>query len=118
MNRHSWLNELKRRGREVKREERYEAEQDNIELDAAHAIAHREEKNELMKIVSALGDACKKILLMFYYDNLSMKEILDNTEFENEQVVRNKKYKCLKQLGEMINKDPLLMNTFKNALHG
>jgi RNA polymerase sigma factor (sigma-70 family) len=118
MNRHSWLNELKRRGREEKREERYETGKDNIELDAAHAMAQREEKKELMKIVSMLGEACRKILLMFYYDNLSMKEILDNTSFENEQVVRNKKYKCLKQLEQMINKDPLLMNSFKNALHG
>ena len=118
MNKHSWLNELKRRSRAEKREMNYEKGQENIELDAAHFIAGREAKNELMAIVTRLGDTCKKILLMFYYDNLSMKEILDNTDFENEQVVRNKKYKCLKQLEQMINHDPLLMNTFKNALNG
>jgi RNA polymerase sigma factor (sigma-70 family) len=118
MNKHSWLNELKRRGRAEKREMNYEKGQEKIEMDAAHFMAGREAKNELMTIVTRLGEACKKILLMFYYDNLSMKEILDNTDFENEQVVRNKKYKCLKQLEQMINNDPSLMNTLKNSLHG
>jgi RNA polymerase sigma factor (sigma-70 family) len=118
MNKHSWLNELKRRGRAGKREMNYDKAQESVEMDAAHFIAGREAKNELMAIVTRLGEACKKILLMFYYDNLSMKEILDSTDFENEQVVRNKKYKCLKQLEQMMNHDPSLMNIFKNALHG
>jgi DNA-directed RNA polymerase specialized sigma subunit len=71
-----------------------------------------------MNIVDELGEMCKKILLMFYYENLSMKEILTNLEYENEQVVRNKKYKCLKQLEQMIEINPSLKKTLKNLLHG
>ena len=55
---------------------------------------------------------------MFYYEDLSMKDILDRLEYENEQVVRNKKYKCLKQLEKMISDNPALKHTLKNLLNG
>ena len=118
LNRHIWLNELKRSGRALAREEKYENEQDRIEPDTSHLIADREGKEEVIKLVEELGETCRKILLLFYYENFSMKEILEATEYENEQVVRNKKYKCLKQLEQMINENPVLMQTLKNLLHG
>jgi RNA polymerase sigma factor (sigma-70 family) len=118
MTRHTWLNELKKRGRSDARELKYEKMKDNEEMDVSHLIAEREAKKQVMDIVSQLGDTCKKILVMFYYENLSMKEILANLEYENEQVVRNKKYKCLKQLEQMITSDPSLTQTLKNILHG
>lgn len=118
LNRYTWLNELKRRGRALAREEKYEKGQVQIEMDAGHTIADREGKAEVLKVVAELGDTCKKILLLFYYENLSMKEILDQTDYESEQVVRNKKYKCLKQLEQMVNANPALRETLKNLIHG
>jgi len=44
--------------------------------------------------------------MLFYYENLSMKEILNYLPYENEQVVRNKKYKCLQQLTEIMKNHP------------
>ncbi len=117
LNRHAWLNELKRRGRALAREEKYEKEQDRTTPDTSHLMANREEKAELIRIVGELGETCKKILMLFYYESLSMKEILEATDYENEQVVRNKKYKCLKQLEKMINDNPALMENLKNLLH-
>ncbi len=118
LNRHTWLNELKRRGRSLAREEKYERGQDRVELDTSHHIADREGKAEVVRLVGELGESCQKILLLFYYENLSMREILEATEYENEQVVRNKKYKCLKQLEQMVNANPALKQTLKNLLHG
>ncbi|MGQ0740599.1 MAG: RNA polymerase sigma factor [Bacteroidota bacterium] len=118
MNRHTWLNELKRRGRAMAREEKYEKGQERMEADSSHLIADREEKATIAALVAALGETCRKILLLFYYENLSMKEILEATDYENEQVVRNKKYKCLKQLEQMLNGKPHLKQTLKNLLHG
>lgn len=118
MNRHTWLNELKRRGRALAREEKYEKGQERVEMDAGHQVADREEKAVIASLVAALGDTCKKILTLFYYENLSMKEILDATDYENEQVVRNKKYKCLKQLEQMLNEKPHLKQALKNLMHG
>lgn len=118
LNRHSWLNELKRRGRALAREEKYEKGQDRVELDTGHLIADREGRAEVARLVGELGESCRTILLLFYYENRSMREILAATEFENEQVVRNKKYKCLKQLEQMLNANPALKHTLKNLLHG
>ena len=47
-----------------------------------------------------------------------MKKILETMHYENEQVLRNKKYKCLKQLEHMLEENPALKNTLKNLLHG
>lgn len=118
MTRNTWLNELKRRGRSELRELKYEKAKDREEMDISHTIAGREAKLEVLSLVEQLGEGCKKILLLFYYENLSMKEILENTDYENEQVVRNKKYKCLKQLEQMISANPALKQNMKNLLHG
>jgi len=37
-------------------------------------------------------------------------------DYQNEQVLRNKKYKCLKSLEQMLTADPELAQRFKNAL--
>ena len=118
LNRYTWLNELKRRGRAMVREEKYERGQEKVELDTSAIIADREGKAEVVRLVGELGETCRKILLLFYYENLSMKEILETMHYENEQVVRNKKYKCLKQLEQMVNADPALKQTLKNLLNG
>lgn len=118
LNRHIWLNELKKRGRALKREEKYQAGQEAEEKDVTGQITDREERKQILLLVGQLGETCKKILLSFYYDNLSMKEILDKLHYENEQVVRNKKYKCLKQLEQLIAANPSIQQNLKNLLNG
>ncbi len=118
LNRHAWLNELKKRGRTLKREEKYQRGQELTGPDTAGIITDREERIQVMHLIDKLGETCKKILVLFYYDNLSIKQILDSLHYENEQVVRNKKSKCLKQLEQMIGEKPGLKQTLKNLLHG
>jgi RNA polymerase sigma factor (sigma-70 family) len=117
MNRFTWLNELKKRGRSSERELKFKKEQDKDIRDVSSFIIEREMKDSIMKLVDSLGEMCKKILLMFYYENLSMKEMLGNLDYENEQVVRNKKYKCLKQMEKMLAENPSLKQTLKNLIH-
>ena len=118
MNRHFWLNELKRRGRAMAREEKYEKMQDRVMEDPGTLMAGRESGKEIMALVDRLGESCKKILLMFYFEESSMRQILEQMHYENEQVVRNKKYKCIKQLEKLINSDPPLKQALKNILNG
>lgn len=118
LNRHTWLNELKRRGRALAREERYDQAQEQVGLDTGELIADREGKTAIIQLIGELGETCRKILLLFYYEDLSMREILETMHYENEQVVRNKKYKCLKQLEQMLHANPALKQTLKNLLHG
>ena len=84
-----------------------------MDIDVSHLIVNREMKSQLMQVVDKLGETCKKILLAFYFDNLAMKEILQTLNYENDQVVRNKKYKCLKQLEQMITTAPNLAKNLK-----
>lgn len=118
LNRYTWLNELKKRGSTQAREEKYESQQDRVQMDTSHLIADRESKAMIRQLVDRLGETCRKILALFYFENLSMKDILLTTDYENEQVLRNKKYKCIKQLSQVINENPSLKQTLKSMVHG
>ncbi|MGB8194838.1 MAG: sigma-70 family RNA polymerase sigma factor [Chitinophagaceae bacterium] len=54
------------------------------------------------KHFAALGDNCKKVLTMFYYDNESMKQIADQMNW-TEATAKNNKYRCIQKLKELIN---------------
>lgn len=118
LNRNIWLNELKRRGRAQAREERYEKQNEGQELTIDLAMELQQTRGNLMKTLEALGDNCKKILLLFYFENQSMKEILTQLPYENEQVVRNKKSKCLKKLEGLVKDNKMLYQQLKQFLHG
>ncbi|MCO4292603.1 RNA polymerase sigma factor [Solitalea sp. MAHUQ-68] len=119
MTRNLWLNELKKRGRSLLRETVYSNDLEMTNPDFSYAIATREAKEQVYAIMDLLGQTCKKILILFYYDQLPMKEIIEKVNYENEQVLRNKKHKCMKQLSELVNKDENTKLIFKNLLrHG
>ncbi len=116
LTRNVWLNELKKRGRSKLRDEKFDKKQPVTGADVSHFMMQREMKITLMQLVENLGEACRKILLAFYFDNLPMKDVLLVTAYDNEQVVRNKKYKCLKQLEQMITGNPELAKNLKSLL--
>jgi RNA polymerase sigma factor (sigma-70 family) len=101
-----WMNELRKRERAGYREKQFENNRDQKETDVSLHISDLEKKRQLRDLVYKLGEPCRKILILFYYENLSMKEIVDYLPYENEQVVRNKKYKCLQQLTGLIKDNP------------
>jgi len=118
INRNLWLNELKKRGRSQVRELKYEQKKEEAEPGADLAIESKETSARLMTAIGELGDTCKKILVLFYFESRSMKEILSALSYENEQVVRNKKYKCLKKLEEAIRSDKVLYQQLKQFVNG
>ena len=65
MNRNTWLNELKRRGRALNREKIFEKAKDLEDPGTQAHIAGRESRKQVLSIVESLGDTCKKILLGF-----------------------------------------------------
>jgi RNA polymerase sigma factor (sigma-70 family) len=103
-----WYNEIRKRERAGRREIIFEMDRDQVETAVSETIQYREMKKELNQLLQDLGEPCRKILELFYYENLSMKEIVDHLHYENEQVVRNKKYKCLQQLTEKMKNNPLV----------
>lgn len=116
LNRYKWLNELKKRSRDLARAEIYDNETDKDAADVGQLMMDREAGNLVMNIMDKLGEICRKILTSYYYDNLTMKEILPLVNYDNEQVLRNKKYKCLKSLTQLLSADPALAQRLKSAL--
>ena len=106
--RNLWLNELKKRARSDMREKAFEHNRDGVELDVSQYIANREVKQQFVAVLEKLGEPCKKLLTLFYYENLSMKDIVQHLPYENEQVVRNKKYKCLQALTDLVKQNPVI----------
>jgi len=72
--------------------------------------AHSETPNpgqnmDLQKIHAALdelGDTCKNILTMFYFDGYDMETIAKTLQFNNSDTVKAKKYQCFKKLEEIV----------------
>ena len=103
-----WFNEVKKNERSQFREKQFEKGRDHEEADVSLHIQEREMKQQMRSLVQQLDEPCQKILLLFYYENLSMKEIVQHLPYENEQVVRNKKGKCLQHLTGLVKKHPLI----------
>ena len=101
-----WYNEIRRRQRSGTREKLYVTDNETVDEVIDDLIGNRELKALLSQMLLDLGESCKKILELFYYENLSMKEIVSQMHYENEQVVRNKKYKCLQQLTDKMKQNP------------
>lgn len=105
-----WLFELRTRQRREKREQAYHAMEDG------HTEIRHFEKDRfglLNDIMSQIGETCQKILTGFYYQKKSMRELLQEFDYENEQVLRNKKAKCMKSLRDQIEKNPSVLHELK-----
>lgn len=62
-----------------------------------------EERNKIIaKCIDQLGDTCKKVLMYYYFDEMSMQEIADKLGFANTDTAKTKKYKCKQKLDELI----------------
>ncbi len=65
--------------------------------------ADRKERIEIINnCISQLGETCRKILSYYYFDNLSMFDIAEKLGFANADTAKTKKYKCKKELDELI----------------
>lgn len=52
--------------------------------------------------IEQLGDTCKKVLMYYYFDEMSMQDIADKLGFANTDTAKTKKYKCKKKLDDLI----------------
>jgi RNA polymerase sigma factor (sigma-70 family) len=111
--RNIWLNEQKKRKSLDTRGKLYENARQQ-EADPSSLLLQREVSQQFLDLMSRLGESCRELLTLVYYENLSFKDILEKLHYENEQVIRNKKYKCMKELTDMIKDNPGLMAILKS----
>ncbi len=114
--RNLWLNELKKRNRTLQRESAYFEKSEKEEKDVQGGIYQNEAKKQVLNLIGKLGENCKKILVLFYYEEMPMKDIFQAMGYESEQVARNMKYKCMKKLNELLDSNAAVKQSFKNLL--
>lgn len=56
----------------------------------------------LRKHFKSLGQSCQKILTYFYYEGLTVREIVETTDYKDENSVKSSKSRCIKQLRNLI----------------
>ena len=56
----------------------------------------------LQRAFKGLGEKCKQILTMFYYEGKKLNDIQESMQYENKDVLKSQKSRCLKRLKELI----------------
>ncbi|MFN8286970.1 MAG: sigma-70 family RNA polymerase sigma factor [Chitinophagales bacterium] len=94
VSRNLWLKQLRKHSKQVSITdyEKYEAiPLEEEELD-------EENLNKVTRALEKLGEGCRKILLLFYYQKKNMEEIAREMGYTNADNAKNQKYKCLQHL--------------------
>ena len=61
------------------------------------------ERTEILRqCIDQLGGVCKKVLMYYYFDKLSMQKIADKLNFANTNTAKTKKYKCKQKLDNIV----------------
>ena len=96
-----WLKQLRKNGREIVQDMTSDhsldlAEEDEADSDLADQHA------ALAKYLDKIGDTCKDLLSLFYFEGWDMERIAVKLRFANAQTAKAKKYQCKKKLEELI----------------
>lgn len=89
-------------------EESYIQKQDDNDVDYVSPeilIMEEDRRSGVNEILASLKDKCREVLLM-WSQKYSMKEIAQAIGYSNDQVVRNKKNHCMKELKERVRNNP------------
>ena len=82
----------------------YHNETISIEEDLFEEEIQTDNQNILAELLNKISEACKEIIVSFYYEKLSMSDIARKLGFANADYAKTQKYRCLQKLKEMINK--------------
>jgi len=79
--------------------------EENIDFDVnLYGPVLTNEQQLLKKYYDQLGDRCKSILNLFYYQGYTLDEIRTILNYSNKKVLKSQKSRCLKQLRDLVNK--------------
>lgn len=83
-----------------------------------NAITSQDESNGVIKlqllqnVLTKLSDECQEVLKSHYHEGISMQEMAEKYELSSEQAARNKKWRCLKCLSEIVKSHKLTKEDF------
>jgi RNA polymerase sigma factor (sigma-70 family) len=88
-----WRKELERKSR-LSNEEKDDVEYQDMESDERERI--------IRECINELGDTCRRILMYYYFDGMSMNDIAEKLGYANTDTAKTKKYKCKKRLDDLV----------------
>jgi len=86
--------------KELDRKKRLSSEEKDTSVTIDTESSERE--TILAKCIDQLGETCKKVLMFYYFEEMSMQDIADKLGFANTDTAKTKKYKCKKKLDELV----------------
>ncbi len=102
-------NMWRRRLARSRREAPADIEQDTGYIENATALdimIESEEARRVHEALGLLGDPCRSLLIMFYWEDRSMEEIAAALHFANAETAKSKKYQCKKALQKLLKERP------------
>jgi RNA polymerase sigma factor (sigma-70 family) len=98
-----WLRQLARRRREVATDMQpdFNAAGDPSPLEE---MMETEAAQRIAGALSHLGEPCKSLLTLFYWEEASMQEIAERLGFANAETAKSKKYQCKQALHKLLRK--------------
>jgi RNA polymerase sigma factor (sigma-70 family) len=99
--RNLWLRRLARARREVPGA----IEEDAMQHDGPsplEAMEADEDYTAVHEALNALGDPCRTLLVLFYWEDASMEEVARQLGFANAATAKSKKYQCKEQLKRLM----------------
>ncbi len=105
---------LRRKKREVKLDDSFQL-LPGMEESQLEVLIGSERQELVAQLLDRLGDGCKQILHYFYFERLKMKEISKQMNLSSEQVAKNKKSNCLKNLRKLVLESPIFQKSLKST---
>jgi RNA polymerase sigma factor (sigma-70 family) len=96
-----WLRRLAKARREIPTDLQSD-EQTDPGASILDTLIENEETAAVRHALERIGEQCKKLLLLFYWEECSMEEIAGKMGFANADTVKSKKYQCKKSLERIL----------------
>ncbi len=91
--------------RKTVRSEKIKAEyllQSHLLPTADEAQAEAEDLSLISRCFERIGDPCRRLLELFYFQQKNMEEISTELGYKNPETAKNQKYKCMERLRKLV----------------
>lgn len=99
--RNIWLRRLARAKREIPTDLQPESNPDPA-ASVLDVMVEEEEALAVRQAMEKIGEPCRQLLTLFYWDECSTEEIARRMGFANADTVKSKKYQCKKSLEKIL----------------
>ncbi len=77
---------------------------DHSDSDKLDKLEYEKNLIQVHEALQSLGDSCKELIQLTYFNRLSMDEITSKMGYKNSDTTKNLKYKCVQRLKKLINR--------------